>query len=444
MFRHFRVRRRGLLDKIMDMKEYMKWFEEARFGMFVHWGVYSLIGRGEWVRSNEHMTAEDYQPYVERFRPQAFNADEIAGLAAEAGMKYLVFTARHHDGYCLFDTKTTDYQSVHYTGHDYVREMLEACRRHGLKAGLYYSLVDWHHPDYPHYGDRIHPCRDDVRWKGYRHDFDRYLDDMHEQVRELCSQYGRIDLLWLDYSYDEMTGEKWRGSELVEMIRSLQPDIILNNRLEGSGEGFGSLISGDPSPTAGDFVSPEQIIPPQGIVDVRGCHVPWEACVTMNNHWGYCDDDHYFKPAGMLIRKLVECVSKNGNMILNIGPDGEGRIPPESVSVLQEIGTWMRHSGSAVYQCGAADLPKPEYGRITRCGNIVYYHIYEGMIGGVPLPGIRKEEVGSITILKTGKEIPVSETWITGNYPDIVFADMGEDPILPDETDTVLRVELRR
>ena len=176
----------------------VRWFEEARFGMFVHWGVYSLIGRGEWVRSNEQLSDADYQPYVEQFDPQSFDAERIVSLAAEAGMKYVVFTARHHDGYCLFDTKTTDYQSVQHTGRDYVREMLEAVRRHGLKAGLYYSLIDWHHDDYPHYGDRIHPQRNDPAWRGYEHHFENYLAFMHEQVRELCTNYGKLDILWLD------------------------------------------------------------------------------------------------------------------------------------------------------------------------------------------------------------------------------------------------------
>lgn len=427
----------------MKSAEHMKWFEDARFGMFVHWGVYSLIGRGEWVRSNERLSAADYQPYVEQFQPRSFDADAIVSLAADAGMRYLVFTARHHDGYCMFDTRTTDYQSMYYTGHDFVREMTEACRRHGLKAGLYYSLIDWYHPDYPHYGDRIHPQRDDPAWRGVRHDFDGYLRFMHEQIRELCTNYGKIDLLWLDYSYDNMRAETWRGSELVQMVRSLQPGIILNNRLEASGEGFGSLLSDSPAVTAGDFVSPEQIIPPQGITDCHGRHVPWEACVTMNNHWGYCSDDHYFKPAGMLIRKLVECVSKNGNMILNIGPDGDGAVPAESVNILKEIAGWMKHSGESVHGCTAVPVPKPEYGRITGKEGILYYHVTEGMIGGVPLLGLKREQIGKITLLKTGADIPVSDTWITGNYPDLVFADLGEDPRLADENDTVLRVELR-
>ena len=238
-----------------------------------------------------------------------------------------------------------------------------------------------------------------------------------------------------------MTGEKWRGCELVRMIRSLQPDIILNNRLEGSGEGLGSLVLGHPTEMAGDFVSPEQIIPPQGVTDENGRHVPWEACVTMNNHWGYYETDHYFKPADMLIRKLVECVSKNGNLILNIGPDGEGRVPEESVRILKEIGAWMKHSGESVIGCGGVPICKPEYGRITGNGKTLYYHVMEGMIGGIPLIGLKKEQISRITLLKTGRSLPVSETWITGNYPDIVFTDLGEDPRLPDTADTVIRVE---
>ena len=168
----------------------------------------------------------------------------------------------------------------------------------------------------------------------------------------------------------------------------------------------------------------------------------WEACVTMNNHWGYCAEDHYYKPAGMLIRKLVECVSKNGNMILNIGPDGDGAVPAESIRILEEIAGWMKHSGESVHGCGAVPVGKPEYGRITGRDDVLYYHVLEGMIGGVPLNGLKREQIRKITLLKTGEEIPVSDSWITGNYPDLVFADLGEDPRLPDDIDTVLRAEL--
>ena len=420
----------------------MKWFEEARFGMFIHWGVYAEAGRGEWVRNIERISNEDYQQYVDAFHPEHFDPVYWAKLAKEAGMKYAVFTAKHHDGFCMFDSALTEYTSMHTNGRDYVREYIEAFRDAGLKIGLYYSLIDWHHPDYPHYGDRIHPERDNPLFKDYEYDFDRYLTYMHGQIRELCSNYGKIDILWTDYSYDDMTAEKWKGSELVDMIRSLQPDIILNNRLEASGEGFGSLISDHPSVTSGDFVSPEQIIPPNGIRRKDGSHVPWEACITMNNHWGYCRDDHYFKPAVMIVRKLTEVVSKGGNMLLNVGPDEEGRISEESVRVLKDIAGWMKKNHVSVHGCGYSGLEKPEYGRITKNGNKLYYHVMEPMIGGIPLTGIKRSQIEEIRLLNTDEILEISDTWITGNYPDTVFVDLGPEPILPDPIDTVIEVTL--
>ncbi|MBR2812381.1 MAG: RNA 2',3'-cyclic phosphodiesterase [Solobacterium sp.] len=424
------------------MKERMKWFEDARFGMFIHWGVYASAARGEWVRSDEQMTEEAYQEYVDRFDPQDCDMREWARLAREAGMKYAVFTAKHHDGFCMFDSRHTDYSSMKYCGRDFVREFAEAFRKEGIRVGLYYSLLDWHHPDYPHYGDRHHPERNNVKDKD-ADDLDSYLQYMHAQVRELCTQYGEISVLWTDFSYDDMTAETWHGRELVQMVRSLQPGIILNNRLEASGEGFGSLVSGSPRITSGDFVSPEQIIPPGGIVDVNGNHVPWEACVTMNNHWGYCAQDHYFKPAAMLVRKLVECVSKGGNLLLNVGPDENGKIPAESIQALKEIGAWMKDSSDSIYSCSFTDVPKPEYGRITQKPGHVYYHVFDMQVGGIPLYGLKKEQIQKIILLKGKQEIPLKEDWITGNYPDLVFADTGPDPVLPDAADTVLDVVLK-
>ncbi len=421
-----------------------EWFTKARFGMFIHWGVYALIGRGEWVRSDEEISAEAYEPWVRAFQPKHFDAHAWAKAAREAGMQYVVFTAKHHDGYCLFDSALTEYTSMHYAGRDYVREVLDAFRAEGLRVGLYYSLLDWHHPDYPHYGDRHHPCRNDPRESNENRDFERYLTYMHGQIRELCTNYGTIDLLWTDFSYDDLRAEAWHGEELVSMIRRLQPGILLNNRLEVSGEGFGSLLDEKPAVTAGDFVSPEQIIPPDGIRNWCGEAVPWEACVTMNNGWGYTEKDHWFKPADMLVRKLVECVSKGGNLLLNVGPDGEGRFPPESARILEEIGAWMKHSGESIVGCGYSGLPKPEYGRITAKEDCLYYHVMEAQIGGIPLRGISRETIEEITLLKDGRKMEIEDTWITGNYPDLVFVSFGEDPRLPDAIDTVIKVKRKK
>ncbi len=425
-----------------EWKERIAWFEQARFGLFVHYGLYSIPARGEWVRSTERMPKGQYDPYFMEFDARDFRPEEWARLARRAGMKYAVLTAKHHDGFCLFHSALTDYQSANTpAGRDLVDEFLTAFRREGLRVGLYYSLLDWAHPDYPHYGDLHHPMRGNPEEGNEKRDFGRYLNYLHGQVKELCSNYGKLDLLWFDFAYDNLRGEAWRGRELVRMVRALQPDIVLNNRLEASGEGFGSLLGENPSDCCGDFVSPEQIIPPEGIRDGAGNPVPWEACVTMNNHWGFCAGDDRYKPPAMLIRKLVECVSKGGNLILNVGPDGRGSFPPRAVETLTEIGSWMEKNGESVFCCGPADIPKPDYGRVTAKENKLYYHVIDNPIGFLPLPGIKKEEIARIRLVETGTELPLAQNWITGNYPDTAFTSLGDNPVMPDIADTVVLVE---
>lgn len=338
-----------------DRNEYekrMAWYTDARFGMFIHWGLYSIPARGEWIRSEEEITKEDYMRYFEEFDPVDYDPKKWARAAKEAGMKYVVLTAKHHDGFCLFDSKYTDFKVTNTKlGRDVVKDFVEAVRGEGLKVGLYFTLLDWYHDDYPHYGDKQHPMRNRPEYGNEGRNFDRYLDYMHNQIREICTNYGRLDVLWFDFSYEDkynvMRGEAWRATELINMVRELQPQVIIDNRLEVSGEGYGSLWTGDPKPYHGDFVSPEQMVPPQGIQDKNGRDMVWESCVTMNRNWGYCEKDHYFKPASMLIRKLVECVSKGGNMLLNVGPDARGNIPPQSMAILEEIGAWMKKTGTA-------------------------------------------------------------------------------------------------
>ncbi len=228
-------------------------------------------------------------------------------------MKYAVLTAKHHDGFCLFDSQLTDYKSTNTrAGRDLVREYVEAFRAEGLKVGLYYSLIDWHHPGYPAYGDRIHPMRNNEAYKDQPRDFPGYLDYMHGQVTELLSNYGKIDIVWFDFSYDDLMGEAWRATELVEKMRTLQPDIIMDNRLGASGEGNDRFTTKNPEIFAGDFACPEQIIPPAGLVDEDQQSVPWEACITLNKHWGYCAADRDYKSPQQVVRALVECVSKMG------------------------------------------------------------------------------------------------------------------------------------
>ena len=422
----------------------VQWFREARFGMFIHWGLYSIPARGEWVRSDEQMPESEYMPYFDEFNPRDYNPRAWAKAAKEAGMQYVVLTAKHHDGFCLFDSQYTDFKSTNTKlGRDIVRDFVEAVRAEGLRVGLYFTLIDWHHPDYPHYGDRYHPMRNHPECSNENRDFNRYLEYMFNQAREICSNYGKLDLLWFDFSYDHMRGETWKATEFIEMVRSLQPNVIIDNRLEVSGEGFGSLHDCRPTPYHGDFVTPEKFIPPQGILDVEGNPMLWEVCATMNNNWGFNGTDLFYKPASMLIKKLVECVSKGGNMILNVGPDAQGNIPPQSQAILRDIGRWMHDNAESIYGCGRSELPRPEFGRITQKDKTLYFHMYENTMGPVPLLGLRAEDVAGIRLLSTGHEIPVSTSWVHSDYPDIVFADLGPNPVLPDPVDTVLKVMLK-
>ncbi len=429
---------------VKERTERTKWFLQARFGMFIHWGLYAIPARGEWVRSNERISIEDYQKFFDQFDPAAFDPRQWARAAKDAGMKYAVLTAKHHDGFCLFDSKLTDYKSTNTgCGRDLVREFLEAFRAEGLKVGLYYSLLDWHHEDYPAYEDKIHPMRGNEKFKDIEQDFSRYVDYMHGQVRELLTNYGKIDIMWYDFSYDHMSGETWKASELIRTVRELQPHIIIDNRLDGSD----SIKSSNPLAYAGDFASPEQTIPSEGVVDENGDSIPWEACITLNNNWGYHSSDRQYKSAKVVIRKLVECVSKNGNMLLNVGPNAKGEIPEESLCILRQVGKWMKENGESIYGCGSCRLPKPDWGRFTRNreNGLIYAHIFEESIGAVCVQKLAGK-VKELRLLRDGSEILMAKPWNTTHYPEDLFFNFGAPESatfpLPDETDTVVRLEL--
>ena len=427
-----------------EIRERTKWFMEARFGMFIHWGLYSIPAKGEWMMSEAEMTVSEYKQYFDLFDPVDYNPREWVRVAKEAGMQYAVLTAKHHDGFCLFDSALTEYKATNTkAGRDLVREFVDACREEGIRVGLYFSIIDWSHPDFPKYGDRQHPMRNNEAYKDEKIDFDRYLEFMHGQVKELVTNYGKLDILWFDFSYDDMCGEKWKATELIKMVRKYQPDVIIDNRLEGSGEDHGSIATANPLIYSGDFASPEQIIPPEGVRDELGEMIPWELCATMNNHWGYCNFDHQYKSPEMLIRKLVECTSKGGNMILNVGPDAKGNIPKESVKILREIGQWMKKNQESVYGCGICELPKPEWGRYTQKGNVIYAHVYETPLGALPLSGIAPEKLDKVYYVADGTEMNRGEAWNTVLFSDVAFVSFGDNPVftyeLPDKRDTVLK-----
>jgi alpha-L-fucosidase len=431
---------------ITERSERTRWFLHERFGMFIHWGLYAIPARGEWIRSVERMTAQDYQPYFDEFNPTNYNPREWAKAARQAGMKYAVLTAKHHDGFCLFDSQLTPYKSTNTKAdRDLVREFLEAFREEGLKVGLYYSLIDWHHEDYPAYGDQHHPLRDEKSAKRDPERFSRYIAYMHGQVRELLTQYGKLDIMWFDFSYGPMIGEKWKATELMSMIRELQPHMIVDNRMEASGEAGGSIYTRNPSFYAGDFASPEQIIPPGGVVDEDGNSTPWEACITLNNNWGYASADRIYKSARTVVRKLVECVSKNGNLLLNVGPNAKGEIPMESLKILEEVGQWMKANGDSIYGCGQTTFPKPEWGYYTQKGNRLYAHILEDCIGPIALLGLAGK-IKKARLLADGSELSLSRPWNAMNYPNDAFVNFAKPEHLtyplPDEKDTVIELEL--
>jgi alpha-L-fucosidase len=251
--------------------------------------------------------------------------------------------------------------------------------------------------------------------------------------------------MWFDFSYGDMAGPKWKAKELMEMVRSIQPHLIVDNRLEGSGQHSGTILSANPTPWAGDFACPEQMIPPEGILNDLGDPVPWEACITLNNHWGYAAADRHWKPADMVIRMLVECVSKNGNLLLNVGPDAKGRIPRASEEILEQVGRWMADNGESIYGCGSAGLDKPEWGRFTRKGNTLYAHIFEPQTGAICLPNLAGK-TGGLRLLADGSEIQITHYWNLEEYQQHAYFFLNPQSAdsypLPDPIDTVVEVPL--
>ena len=431
------------LDYTKNYETIMKrtqWWRDARFGMLITFGAYAVAARGEWVKSDEKLTTEQYQKYVDAFNPVDFDAREWAKTAKAAGMKYAVLTARHHDGFCLFNSKLTDYKlSKQIGGRDLVREFLEAFRSEGLKVGLYYSIIDWYHPDYPNVGN--HPQRNDKEYAKRNFNWDNYLKFMFGQVEELTTNYGKIDIMWFDYSFPEYSGEKWKAKELVKMVRKNQPDIILNNRLEVNA---GVVTAARTINELGDFETPEQGIPENPLFDKYNNPVPWETCLTMNNIWGYNELDNNWKSPELIIHSLVNCVSKNGNFMLNVGPDARGNFPTESVNILTEVGKWMEKNGESIYGCGASPLKQQEWGRYTQKDNLVFAHWMHTYLGNINAKGIQSDSVKNVIMLHSGAELTTSKTRFGDKIStDNLFIRTGNTPQKPYKHDTVIKIQYK-
>ncbi|HAQ21522.1 MAG TPA: alpha-L-fucosidase [Prolixibacteraceae bacterium] len=366
-------------------KERMAWWVNDRFGMFIHWGLYALPARHEWVKNQERITDENYQKYFDNFNPDLYNPREWAKMAKAAGMKYAVITSKHHEGFCLFDSKFTDYKAVNTPiGRDLLKEWVEAFRAEGLKIGFYYSLIDWHHPDFT--VDSRHSQRTDDKAKlaelNKNRDMSKYREYLHNQVRELLTNYGKIDMLWLDFSYPGENGkghQDWDSEKLIKMVRHLQPAILVNDRLD--------LKEYD---DGWDFTTPEQYKVSKW-PEVNGKRVHWETCQTFSGSWGYYRDEHTWKDTKQLLVLLIESVSKGGNLLLNVGPTARGTFDERAEKALTSMGNWMKWNNRSIYGCTQApdEFKAPDNSLLTYNlkTNRLYIHLLDYPLQNFNLPG---------------------------------------------------------
>jgi alpha-L-fucosidase len=354
----------------------LSWFHDARFGMFIHWGVYAVPARNEWAMLQDRIPADEYARFADDFRAERYDPAAWVALAREAGMRYMVLTTRHHDGFSLFDSRHSDFTATKTAaGRDLVAEFADACHAAGMRLGLYYSLGDWRYP-----AQFRGPEQDPAGWAAL-------VDYAHAQVRELMTNYGRVDLLWYDGAFtpgassSEATAHAWRAAELNAMVRSLQPDILINDR------------SGLPE----DFTTPEQQIRPAA--DGRA----WEACMTMNRQWGYVADGSVYKMTKELLIFLTACASGAGNFLLNVGPMADGTMPEPSVTRLREMGAWLRVHGESIYGSARCALDPGTNGVFTQKDGRVYLHVHWWPGSVVTIPSIRNR-VRRATVVGTGQE----------------------------------------
>ena len=356
--------------------ERMRWWREARFGMFIHWGLYSLAARHEWVKRFERMSNKEYEKYFKHFNPDLFNPDEWAKLAKQAGMKYVVITAKHHEGFCLWDSKYTDYKVTNTPyKRDILKEFVNAFRKQGIKVGFYYSLLDWHHPDYV--PDRNHPMFENKEFMkmAKNRNMNNYVKYMKNQLRELLTNYGKISTLFLDYSFPDRDGKPgkgrkdWKSIEIINLVRKLQPHIIVDDRLD--------LLDYE---GGWDYRTPEQFMPRRWIT-YKGKKVPWEACQTFSGSWGYYRDEYTWKSVRQLLVMLIDTVSKGGNLLLNVGPTARGTFDYRAIERLKGIGEWMKYNGRSIYKCSQppSKFKKPDNCILTYNPelNRLYVHILE-------------------------------------------------------------------
>jgi len=397
-------------EKIWDETEEEKanrleWWQHDRFGMFIHWGTYALAGRHEWVKKRERIPDNEYQKYFDNFNPDLFNPSEWARMAKMAGMKYAVITSKHHEGFTLFDSEFTDYKATNTPyGKDALKEWVDAFRAEGLKIGFYYSLIDWHHPEYTI--DRVHPqsatSQDEYDELNKDRDMGVYRDYLKKQVHEILTNYGKIDILWLDYSFPGKFGkgrDDWGAVELMKMVRELQPEIIVNDRADLKEYAGGW-----------DFTTPEQFKVSEWPT-YEGQKIPWETCQTFSGSWGYYRDEHTWKDTKQLLVLLIESVSKGGNLLLNVGPTGRGTIDYRAKNSLSSMSEWMKYNSRSIYGCTEApdSFQPPDHSLLTYNPtlNRIYIHLLDYPLQNFTLKGY-KGKIKYAQFLHDASEIRIS------------------------------------
>jgi len=410
-----------------------EWFDGARFGMFVHWGHISqkgwelswpLVGGLPVFPSCQDVPAATYHESAAAFCPRPQSPHDWLERARRAGMRYAVLTTKHHDGFALFPTRAGDFSiaATPYRG-DLVREFVDATRAAGLRVGFYFSLSDWHHPDYPPFTDADRPYRFGLAPRPTPEQWERFLAYLFAQMRELLTRYGPIDLLWFDGGW-ERSAEEWRTPALYDLIHSLQPDALVNDRLPGFG----------------DFDTPEQFIPP---------HPParaWETCLTMNNSWGYNPSDRRYKSVRDLVHTLCEVAGRGGNLLLNVSPMGDGQLPPEQIERLDSIAAWMDAYGAAIHDTGPGLEAWQFYGPSTRRGNRIYLHLVQRPYDRITVRGLPIRQVRAARELRTGSALrfrtrcAVADQLFNADPSGEVIIDVPE--ALLDPLATVVEVEL--
>jgi alpha-L-fucosidase len=396
------------------------WFTQARFGMFIHWGLYALAARHEWVKSRERIDDEHYQRYFDHFNPDLYDPRAWAAVARDAGMKYVVLTSKHHEGFCLWDSQQTDYKATNTPyGKDLLRPFVEAFREAGLRVGFYYSLIDWHHPEFPI--DVFHPLRDreDAQELNKQRDVRKYAAYIRAQVRELLTGYGPIDIIWYDFSYPgrdyrQLPGKgrnDWESEQLLQLTRELQPKIIINNRLDLPAE-------------QADIHTPEQYQPREW-VHVAGKPVVWETCQTFSGSWGYYRDEATWKSPEQLIQMLVNSVAHGGNLLMNVGPTGRGTFDNRALDALKVYADWMRLHSRAIYGCTQSEFTAPADCRFTQNGNRLYLHVFNWPFRHIHLDGLAGK-VEYAQLLNDASEIAISEP---SRQTDHVLPDVHEDTL---------------